>query len=400
MNDATRDRLAALALEPGVYLMKNANGDVIYVGKAASLRNRVRSYFGSQRGMDGKTRELVSDIADFDVIRTDTASEALILENELIKRYQPKYNIMLRDGKTYPFIRITNEPFPRVISTRRVIRDGSRYFGPFTSAGSVHKALALLKRLFPYRLCDIEITGDAARPCLYYHIGRCAGPCISAVDQSEYARIVENVALFLEGRGEELLPGMRAEMDAAAEDLDFEKAARIRDEVRAIEHVLQHQKIVSEQGKTFDVLGLAQGAGGDAGVQVAFIRNGKIIGSEPFMLRGVRVDDTPGSILSSFVTQFYENAALVPREIVLQTPIDDAEMVHDWLVERRGGPVTVTIPQRGERKRLVEMVAKSAEENLEQSRLRWLNDQQRMTDALSELADALSLEGIPRRIEC
>jgi len=400
MNAALRDRLAALALEPGVYLMKNADGDVIYVGKAASLRNRVRSYFGSQRGMDGKTRELVSNIADFDVIRTDSASEALILENELIKRYLPKYNIMLRDGKTYPFIRITNEPFPRVISTRRVVRDGSRYFGPFTSAGSVHKTLALLKRLFPYRLCDIEITGNAARPCLYYHIGRCAGPCISAVDQSEYARIVENVVLFLEGRGEELLPALRAEMDAAAEALDFEKAAKLRDEVRAIDHVLEHQKIVSDRGKTFDVLALAQGAGGDAGVQVAFVRNGKIIGSEPFMLRGVRVDDSPGSILSSFVTQFYENAALVPHEIVLQVQIDEEEMVHEWLIERRGAPVTLTVPQRGERKRLVEMVAKSAAENLEQNRLRWLNDQQRTTAALSELADALSLEGIPRRIEC
>ena len=400
MNAALRDRLAALALEPGVYLMKNADGDVIYVGKAASLRNRVRSYFGSQRGMDGKTRELVSNIADFDVIRTDSASEALILENELIKRYLPKYNIMLRDGKTYPFIRITNEPFPRVISTRRVVRDGSRYFGPFTSAGSVHKTLALLKRLFPYRLCDIEITGNAARPCLYYHIGRCAGPCISAVDQSEYARIVENVVLFLEVRGEELLPALRAEMDAAAEALDFEKAAKLRDEVRAIDHVLEHQKIVSDRGKTFDVLALAQGAGGDAGVQVAFVRNGKIIGSEPFMLRGVRVDDSPGSILSSFVTQFYENAALVPHEIVLQVQIDEEEMVHEWLIERRGAPVTLTVPQRGERKRLVEMVAKSAAENLEQNRLRWLNDQQRTTAALSELADALSLEGIPRRIEC
>src|SRR5919206_4858266 len=175
--EALQARLAALAPEPGVYLMKNIQGEIIYVGKSASLRNRVRSYFGSKKGMDGKTRELVQHIDDFDVIRTDTNSEALILENELIKRYQPKYNIMLRDGKSYPFIRITNEPFPRVISTRHVVRDGSRYFGPFTSAGSVYRTLDLLKRLFPYRPCDIEITGNAPRPCLYYHIGRCVGPC-------------------------------------------------------------------------------------------------------------------------------------------------------------------------------------------------------------------------------
>ncbi|HET7034507.1 MAG TPA: excinuclease ABC subunit UvrC [Thermomicrobiaceae bacterium] len=400
MNDALHGRLAALASEPGVYLMKNAQGEVIYVGKAASLRNRVRSYFGSQKGMDGKTRELVEHIADFDVIRTDTPSEALILENELIKRYQPKYNILLRDGKSYPFIRITNEPFPRVVSTRHVVRDGSRYFGPFTNVGSVHRTLDLLKRLFPYRPCDIEITGDAPRPCLYYHIGRCAGPCIGAVDAEAYGKIIDSVVLFLEGRGEELVPELEARMARAAEELDFEQAARLRDEIRAIEHVLEHQKIVSDKGRSFDVLALAQGAGGDAGVQVAFVRNGKIIGSEHFVLRGARIDDVPSAVLSSFVTQFYEHAALIPRELVMQSAIEEEEIVRAWLAERRGGPVTLTVPQRGDKRRLVEMVAKSAEENLEQNRLRWLNDQQRTTAALSELADALKLEGLPRRIEC
>jgi excinuclease ABC subunit C len=380
--------------------MKNDKAEVIYVGKAASLRNRVRSYFGSRRGMDGKTRELVQHIADFDVIRTDTPSEALILENELIKRYQPKYNLMLKDGKSYPFIRITNEPFPQVISTRRVINDGSRYFGPFTSAQSVYRTLDLLKRLFPFRPCDIEITGNRPRPCLYFHIGRCLGPCTGAVNQAEYRKVIDNVILFLEGREEDLLPAMEADMERAAEALDFERAAKLRDEIKAVEHVLEQQKIVSGKGQTFDVLALAQGAGGDACVQVAFIRNGKMLGSEHFMMRGARIDDAPSSILTSFVTQFYEDAAMVPKELVLQIDIEDEEIVRGWLAERRGWAVRLTVPKRGERRKLVEMVAKSAQENLEQNRLRWLNDEQRMTAAMGELADALSLDRLPRRIEC
>lgn len=394
------ERLSALASQPGVYLMKNDRGEVIYVGKAASLRNRVRSYFGSQQGMDGKTRELVQHIVDFDVIRTDTPTEALILENELIKRYQPKYNVMLKDGKSYPFIRVTNEPFPQIISTRRVVNDGSRYFGPFTSAQSVYRTLDLLKRLFPFRPCDIEITGNAPRPCLYFHIGRCLGPCIGAVNREQYRAVIDNVIMFLEGREDDLLPAMKADMERAAESLDFERAAKLRDEIKAIEHVLEQQKIVSGKGQTFDVLALAQGAGGDACVQVAFVRNGKMLGSEHFMMRGARVDDSPSSILTSFVAQFYENAAMVPKEIVLQVPIEDEEMVHAWLVERRGGGVRFTVLKRGERRKLVEMVAKSAQENLEQNRLRWLNDEQRMTAAMGELADALQLERLPRRIEC
>ena len=394
------ERLSALAPAPGVYLMKNKHGGVIYVGKAASLRSRVRSYFGSQRHMDGKTRELVQHIADFDVIRTDTATEALILENELIKRYQPKYNVMLKDGKSYPYIRITNEEWPRVLSTRKIVQDGSRYFGPFTSASSVHTTLDLLKRLFPYRACDIKITEDAPRPCLYYHIGRCLGPCIGAADREEYAKAVEGVALFLQGRGEELLPAMQAQMEAAAEELDFERAARLRDEIKAVEHVLERQKIVLGKGFDADVLAVAQSAGGDAGVQVAFIRNGKILGSEHFTMGGARVDDDPAEILSSFVGQFYDDTAMVPREIIVQHPLPDVAMVEEFLSGKRGGVVNVMVPQRGNKRQLVEMVAKSAAENLEQNRLRWLSDEQKLTAAMSELSDALSLQSIPRRIEC
>jgi excinuclease ABC subunit C len=395
-----KQRLDALGAEPGVYLMKNQYGGVIYVGKAASLRSRVRSYFGTKRGMDHKTRELVSHISDFEVIRTDTASEALILENELIKRYQPKYNVMLRDDKSYPYIRITNEPFPRVISTRRVVNDGSRYFGPFTSAASVNRTLDSLNKLFPYRLCDIEITGESERPCLYYHIGRCNGPCIGAADKNEYGQVIQNVQFFLEGRSDEFLPELREQMERAAEALDFEQAARLRDEIKAIEHVLERQKIASSKRETFDVLALAQGEGGDACVQVATIREGKMLGSEHFLMTGARIDDEPAHILGSFVTQFYDEAALVPRELVLQHSIDDQQLIREWLSERRGGPVKLTVPKRGTRRHLVGMVAKSADENLNHERVRWLNDEQRTTMALAELGDRLQLEKIPRRIEC
>ena len=333
------ERLAALSTGPGVYLMRNAAGDVLYVGKAAALRNRVRSYFQARGHQDPKTRELVSHITDFEVVRTDTVREALILENELIKRHQPRYNVRLKDGKSYPYICVTNEEWPRVISTRRIIRDGSRYFGPYTSVGSVHRTLDLMNRLFPYRACDIKITGHAPRPCLYYHMGVCLGPCIGVVERADYMRAVEGAALFLEGRGEELLPEMRERMEALSENLDFERAAKLRDEISAIEHVLERQKIVTEKGDNADVLACAQSAGGDAVVQVAFVRNGKILGSEHFILVGTRVEDVPEDILTTFVTQFYEDAAVVPPELVMQHPLSDAETVLAWLADRRGGKV-------------------------------------------------------------
>lgn len=400
MSTRFADRLSALSTDPGVYLMKNAAGDVIYVGKAASLRSRVRSYFQESRHPDPKTRELVSHIVDFDVIRTDTASEALILENELIKRYQPRYNVRLKDNKTYPYIKITNEEWPRVISTRRIVQDGGRYFGPYTSAGSVHRTLDLLNRLFPYRPCDITITGDASRPCLYFHMGRCLGPCIGAASPEEYAAAIEGAALFLQGRGEDLLPEMRARMERAAGDLDFERAAKLRDEISAIEHVLERQKIVSSKGDDADVIAVYQSPGGDAVVQVAMIRNGKILGSEHFVMSGARIDDLPAEIIASFISQFYSDAAVVPAELIVEHLPGDDEILRGWLAEKRGARVRLVVPQRGEKRRLVEMVAKSAAENFEQTRLRWLNDEQRMTAALTELADSLELSGLPRRIEC
>jgi len=380
--------------------MKDAEGTIIYVGKAIALRNRVRSYFQSQRHKDPKTRELVSHIVDFDVIRTDTATEALILENELIKKYLPKYNVMLKDSKTYPYIRITNEEWPRVISTRLIVKDGSRYFGPYTSAGSAYKTINLLNRLFPYRKCDKKITGHDDL-CLYFHMHQCTAPCISAVDHETYMRSVNSAALFLSGRGEEIIGDLQAEMEQASDAWNFERAGEIRDRLQAVTHVLERQKIVSAQGTNADIIAVAQGAGGDAGVQVGFLRNGKIIGSEFFAMQAT-VSDLPEEILSSFITQFYNDAALVPPMLILQHTLASTEfdIITSWLEERREGKVALHVPQRGDKRGLVEMVAKSAAENLEQSRIKFLSDEMKMTAAMTDLATALDLPRMPRRIEC
>ncbi len=393
-------RLSALATAPGVYLMKNADGVIIYVGKAQSLRNRVRSYFQSTRGMDPKTRELVTHITDFDVIRTDTPTEALILENELIKKHQPRYNVMLKDSKTYPYIRITNEEWPRIFSTRQIVNDGSHYFGPYTSAGAAYKTINLLNRLFPYRKCDKTITGNES-VCLYYHMHQCTAPCIGAVEREVYMRSITSARLFLEGRGEEIVTSLDEEMDQAAEAWNFERAAELRDRLTAVQHVLERQKIVSSPGTNADIIAVAQGAGGDAGVQVGFLRNGKIIGSEFFHMKA-GIEDQPGEIVSSFVSQFYNEAAMIPSLLLIQHPVpmDEAALIQAWLEERRGGRVELRTPARGQKRELVAMVAQSADENLEQSRLRFLSDEMKMTAAMTELAEALDLPRLPRRIEC
>jgi excinuclease ABC subunit C len=394
------NRLSALPTLPGVYLMKDEHGAILYVGKAAALRNRVRSYFQSKRGMDSKTRELVRHIADFDVIRTDTATEALLLENELIKRYQPKYNVMLKDSKTYPYLRITNEEWPRIISTRLIVDDGSRYFGPYTSAQSAYRTLNLLNRLFPYRKCEKRITGHDD-VCLYYHLNQCLAPCISATTHAEYMMAVDSAALFLNGRGEEVLQPLEEDMQQAADAWNFERAAELRDRITSVKHVLERQKVVSPNGTNADVIAVAQGAGGDAGIQVGFLRNGKLLGSEYFPMKAT-VDDQPREIISGFITQFYADAAMLPPVILVQStlPKEEEPIILEWLKERRGGKVEIGVPQRGQKRALVEMVAKSAAENLDQSRLKFLSDEQKTIAAMTELAEALDLPRMPRRIEC
>ncbi len=395
------DRLSALAAAPGVYLMKDAAGKVIYVGKAQSLRDRVRSYFGSARSMTGKTRELVRHIADFEVIRTDTPREALILENELIKRYQPHYNVMLKDDKTYPYLKITDEEWPRVVITRRVANDGGRYFGPITTGGSPQRTLDLLERLFQFRKCTMTIKGDQ-RPCLYYHLHRCLAPCASKTTLAEYETELARAGSLLQGKDETIKADLVAKRDAASEELQFERAQRYQEDIRALEHVLQRQKIVSRRDADADVIALARGEGGDAAVQVLNVRSHKIHGTEHLRLIGARIDDSDAALLSSFVEQYYGTQRQVPPLLILQKQLlpDEQGALADFLRARRGGKVEIVVPQRGERVQLVTMTAESAAENLAQDRLRWLTDEQKMTAALSELQDALGLSGWPRRIEC
>ena len=393
-------RLRALAAAPGVYLMRDVRGNVIYVGKAMRLRDRVRSYFQTTRHGDAKTRELVRQIADFDVIRTDTPTEALILENELIKRHQPRYNVMLKDSKTYPYLKITNEAWPRIISTRRIVDDGGRYFGPYTSAGSAYRTLNLLNRLFPYRKCDKRITGNE-EVCLYYHLKQCTAPCIAAVDRDTYMEAVDGAALFLNGQAETILHALEDEMAHAADAWNFERAAEVRDRIGAIKHVLERQKIVGPSQDSADVIAVAKGEGGDAGVQVGFLRGGRLLGSEFFPMQA-RIEDAPGDILSGFVSQFYSEAAVVPPALMLdhELPEGERDLLSNWLATRRQGAVEISTPKRGRKRDLVRMVAKSAEENLEQSRLKFLSDVQRMVAAMSELAESLDLPRLPHRIEC
>lgn len=402
-------RLAALPTAPGCYLMKDARGRVIYVGKAKVLRDRVRSYFGSPQSLTPKTKELVKNIADFEVVLAGTEREALLLENELIKRHQPQYNILLKDDKTYPFLKITNDEWPTIISTRRVVDDtkkGARYFGPFADAGAAFGTLKVLQRAFPYRKpsapCrDKKLTGDWPRACMYYHIGQCLGPCIGATTKQDYRAVIDSVTGFLTGKSDELVADRRRKMEEAAENLDFETAARLRDEMLDLERVTERQKIIAPGATDADILGLARGAGGDACVQLNELRGGKLLGAQHYLL-DAHIEDPDAEILQTFVTQHYIDApeTTIPPELFLHHALPDAEMVAEVLRERRGKAVKLTVPQRGDKRGLVELAAKSAAGNLEQERLKWLNDEQKTTMALTELATVLDLPELPLRIEC
>ncbi len=392
------ERLQALPNQPGVYVFKDAGGEVLYVGKSVYLRDRMRSYFGSPHGLDLKTRELVSRIADFEVILTDSELEALILENTLIKQHHPRYNIRLRDDKGYPFIKVTlNEEWPRVLKARRLEDDGARYFGPFSSAGSVNTTLRLLGKLFPYCSRGKKIDGREKRPCLDYHIGRCLGACVGLADHDAYIAAIHQAILFLEGKGDRIVQMLRQQMADAAEALQFERAATLRDQLRGLEKVLERQKVVSATFEDEDVIAFARDDG-EACVQVFFIRRGRLIGSESFVLQGAEHEDS-SRVMASFVTQFYENAAEVPRTILLQHEMEEWSVVEAWLRQKRRDKVTIRVPRRGEKRKLVELVARNAAETLEQMRLKWLSDEQRRTGAMAELRDILGLDGLPRRIE-
>lgn len=395
------DKLKRLPDQPGVYLMKNAAGEIIYVGKAASLRNRVRSYFQSSRGHSPKVQVLVDNIADFEYIVVDSPVEALILESNLIKEHSPWYNVKLKDDKHYPYLRIsTEELFPRLSIVRRVKKDGARYFGPFTDSQAVRETIALLRRFFTIRTCKMEIDEKSrVRPCLEYHIKRCDAPCAGLIDPVHYRKMVEQVLLFLEGRQDDLLPQIAREMEAAAEKLEFERAAVLRDKMRALEKVIEKQKIVSPRLEDQDALAYALDEGLDlACLQVFFVRRGKLVGREHFLMENVggvsRLE-----IMTAFVKQYYSDATYIPKEILLAEPVEEPEHLEEWLSRLKGGRVHLRVPRRGERVRLLEMVAKNAEMTLAETAARRDLERKRTEGALAELQRWLNLPAPPLRIE-
>ena len=393
-----RGQLDGLPTRPGVYLMKDERGKIIYVGKASNLRSRIRSYFHASAEYSPRTRRLAKAIHDLEFIVTDSEVEALILENTLIKRHQPRYNVRLKDDKRYPYVKISwQEPFPRIFSTRRMTQDGARYFGPYTSVQALHQTLDLLRKIFPYRTCTRQITGDDPRPCLYYYIDRCAGPCIGTVSQEEYRAMIEQVCLFLEGKAEPIVADLKARMQAAAEELDFETAARLRDQLQAIARVMERQKVVFLAGGDQDVVALAR-ADGDACVQVFFIRQGRLIGREYFLLEGTGEEDER-EVITSFVKQFYDKAAYVPSDILLPHEVEEAVIIERWLRDKRGTKVALKVPRRGTKRELVEMATENAVETLAHLQSQWLMEEEKSVEALGQLQEALGLPQPPTRIE-
>lgn len=398
-SDTVQQKLDTLPTKPGCYLYKNSAGDIIYVGKAVNLRNRVRSYF--HETVDSpKTRELVKHIADLDTIIVGSELEALILEMNLIKKHRPKYNVRLKDDKRYPYIKVhAADPFPKVTVTRQMTQDGAKYFGPYTSVWAVYQTLDILRKIFPYLTCDRLITGQDPRACLYHDIKLCMAPCIGASTQAEYRAMIDDLGRFLRGHTEPVVARLKQEMLAASDNLEFEKAAAIRDQLVAIERVVEKQKIITAEQMDSDVIAFAR-SNGEACVQVFFIRAGKLIGREYFVLEGT-ADESGGQIVEQFVKQFYDEAAYVPAEVLLPEEIEEARIINEWLNTKRGGDkVALHVPHRGTKKDLVQMAAENATETLTMLKAQWEADSSKHVQALSELQTALNLPRPPSRIEC
>ena len=395
--------LATLPAKPGCYIYRNAEGTIIYIGKAISLKNRVRSYFHSDSSHDAKTRRLVREILDIEWIVVGSELEALILEMNLIKKHRPKYNIRLKDDKRYPYIKIHwNEPFPKVTVTRQMTEDGSRYFGPYTSAWAVYQTLEALRRIFPYLTCDREITGLDKRACLYFDIKLCIAPCIGSASQAGYRQMISDLMEFLSGHSEEIVTRLEVEMQKASEEMRFEKAATLRDQLKAITSIIERQKIVfASDYKDSDVLAMAR-TDGEACVQIFFIRGGKLIGREYFILEGTE-DTADQEVMTEFVKQFYTEAANIPEQVMMpeEIQIEEAKIIGQWLRSKRGGQkVELFVPKDGQPHDLVQMAAENASETLQALRAQWQADAHKQEQALGELQSALKLSAPPNRIEC
>ena len=423
MNEKIQSVLNSLPHKPGIYLMKDVEGVILYVGKAISLHSRVRSYFQESTDLSPKNRSMVSKIDDIEFIVVKNEVEALVLESNFIKQHRPKYNVLLRDDKSYPYIKVSlTEDFPRVYRVRSFQRDGNRYFGPYTNSGAVDATLDLLNKLFSFRTCRYDTSAWATpkngvtppgwklkllpRPCTQYYIHRCTAPCVAYTTREEYNTVIQQVILFLEGKHDEVIKSLEGKMEQAAADLNFEEAGRVRDRIKAVERVLEKQRIINTEGQDDqDVIALASGDD-ETCAQVFFFRNGKLVGREYFILQGTR-DSSPGEIMTSFLQQFYETAPHVPAEIIVETEPEDMSVVQAWLKEKRKGAtgtknaaMTISAPKRGDKVRLIEMVKNNAQEVLEQQRIKWLTDTQKTQFALEELQEALNLAAPPQRIEC
>ncbi len=362
-----QEHLKTLPASPGVYIMKDEFGNVIYVGKAVSLKNRVRQYFQSSKNHSDKVRSMVKNIFSFEYIMTDSELEALILECNLIKKYKPKYNILLRDDKTYPYIKVTvNEDYPRVLKVRRILKDKAKYFGPYSNVSAVNDTIDIIRNIYPIRTCNIDMDKaikSGMRPCLNYHIKKCIGPCTGMVSKKEYMDMIDEILLFLSGKEDKLVGVLEEKMKAASMVLDFEEAASYRDKISSLKDVMEKQKISNVQNDSDqDVIAMAN-FDQEACVQVFFIRNGKVSGRENFMLEGVK-DSDRSTILGSFIKQFYMSQEYIPRELIVEEEFLDMEIMEEILSSKRGTAVSIRVPKRGDKRALVLMVRKNADEYL------------------------------------
>ncbi|WP_415275169.1 excinuclease ABC subunit UvrC, partial [Clostridium perfringens] len=393
-------QLKILPDKPGVYIMKNSLGEVIYVGKAKVLKNRVRQYFQNSKNHSEKVRAMVKNIAEFEYIVTDSEMEALILECNLIKKYSPRYNIALKDDKFYPFIKITtNEDFPRVYVTRNFAKDGNRYFGPYTNGTAVYEVMGLIKKLFPLRTCKKAIVegGEPTRACLNYHINLCKAPCAGYISKAEYWEMIDEIINILNGTDTSIIKKLKLEMEKAAEELEFEKAAKIRDRILAIELISEKQKMFTVKEGDEDFIDLYTDEK-DGCAQVFFVREGKVTGREHFMIENIG-DDPVKEVISSFIASFYGGTAQIPKTIYVPEEIEDQELIEKFLTEKRGSKVWIKVPKKGDKKNLLDMVRNNAKIMIDQFKEKMVEEKELNKSALTELADVLGLDSLPTRIE-
>lgn len=393
-------QLKILPDKPGVYIMKNSLGEVIYVGKAKVLKNRVRQYFQNSKNHSEKVRAMVKNIAEFEYIVTDSEMEALILECNLIKKYSPRYNIALKDDKFYPFIKITtNEDFPRVYVTRNFAKDGNRYFGPYTNGTAVYEVMGLIKKLFPLRTCKKAIVegGEPTRACLNYHINLCKAPCAGYISKAEYWKMIDEIINILNGTDTSIIKNLKLEMEKSAEELEFEKAAKIRDRILAIELISEKQKMFTVKEGDEDFIDLYTDEK-DGCAQVFFVREGKVTGREHFMIENIS-DDPVKEVISSFIASFYGGTAQIPKTIYVPEEIEDQELIEKFLTEKRGSKVWIKVPKKGDKKNLLDMVRNNAKIMLDQFKEKMVEEKELNKSALTELADVLGLDSLPARIE-